>query len=458
MKLTLERVAEFTRGTGSFDPAAMAEGYSIDTRTLRHGDLFFALKGDRLDGHDYVEAALKAGAVAAVVERGQLSRYAEASKLIGVDDTTEALQLLGAAARRLWGRKLIGITGSAGKTTTKEAVAHVRGAHFYVLKSLGNLNNHFGLPMQLLRLEPQHDVAIIEMGMSHAGEIAKLCRIAAPDQGLVTNVGLAHLEYFGTQAGIARAKYELIESLPAGGHAFLNADDAFVSQFGRDFHGKVTTYGIEHPADYRAENIDLRGVLGAQFDVAGPGFRERATLPLIGRHNVLNALAAVAVAAENGISPSDAVARLASLTTGDKRGEVIHTGGAVLINDCYNSNPVALDSMVAALGQTPAMRRVVIAGEMLELGPDSPALHRECGRNMAAHGVAFVVGVRGNGESIVEGAASAGVTAEFVETPEQAGAWLAQNLREGDAVLLKASRGVGLERALAVFTAQRMNS
>ena len=455
MKLSLGRVAEFVQGTGSFDHAPVAEGYSIDTRTLRQGELFIAIKGDRLDGHDYVEAALKAGAVAAVVQWSQTSRYSDSSKLIAVADTTLALQHLGAAARRLWGRKLIAVTGSAGKTTTKECIAHVLGARFHVLKSLGNLNNHFGLPMQLLRLEAQYDIAVIEMGMSHAGEITRLAEIAAPDDGVVTNVGLAHLESFGTQAGIARAKYELIESLPAGGHAFLNADDPYVAQFGRDFHGTVTLFGIQHPADYRAEAISLRGVLGSEFDIVGPGFREHAVVPLMGRHNVLNALVAVAVAAEHGVQPSDAVARLSSLSAGDKRGEVREVAGAILINDCYNSNPQALDSMVAALGQTPAKRRVVIAGEMLELGPSAPELHRECGRNMAANKVDYVVGVRGNGESIAEGAASAGVASEFMETPEQAGGWLVRNLREGDAVLLKGSRGVGLERALAVFEAQR---
>jgi UDP-N-acetylmuramoyl-tripeptide--D-alanyl-D-alanine ligase len=375
--------------------------------------------------------------------------------LIVVADTTLALQNLGAAARRLWGRKLIAVTGSAGKTTTKECIAHVLGAQFHVLKSLGNLNNHFGLPMQLLRLEHQHEFAVIEMGMSHAGEIANLARIAAPDDGVVTNVGLAHLESFGTQADIARSKYELIEALPAGGHAFLNADDPYVAQFGRDFHGQVTLYGIEHPCDYRAQDLVLRGVLGSEFDIVGPGFRESARLALMGRHNVLNALAAVAVAAEHGVKPCDAVARLASLSAGDKRGEVREICGAILVNDCYNSNPQALDCMVAALAQTPARRRVVIAGEMLELGPASPELHRECGRNMALQKADYVLGVRGNGELIAEGAASAGVASEFVETPEQAGDWLARNLREGDAVLLKGSRGVGLERALEVFEAQR---
>jgi UDP-N-acetylmuramoyl-tripeptide--D-alanyl-D-alanine ligase len=455
MKLSLNRVAEFTQAIGTFDRAAIAEGYSIDTRTLRPGDLFFAIHGERLDGHDYVEAALQAGAVAAVIARDQLSRFADRTRLIAVEDSTLALQHLGAAVRRLWGKKLIGVTGSAGKTTTKECIAHVLGVQFQVLKSLGNLNNHFGLPMQLLRLEVQHEIAVIEMGMSHAGEITKLAQIAAPDEGVVTNIGLAHLESFGTQAGIAHAKYELIESLPAGGHAFLNADDPYASQFGRDFHGKVTRFGIQHLSDYRAENVALRGVLGSEFDIIGPGFRESAVVPLIGRHNVLNALVAVAVAAEHGVAPSDAVARLLSLSAGDKRGEVREVSGAILINDCYNSNPQALDSMVAALAQTPAKRRIVIAGEMLELGSSAPELHRECGRNMALNKADYVVGVRGNGEFIAEGAAACGVAAEFVETPEQAGEWLALNLREGDAVLLKASRGVGLERALAVFDAQR---
>ena len=454
MKLSLGRVAEFTEAGGIFDHTAIAEGYSIDTRTLQPGELFLAVKGERLDGHDYVEAALRAGAVAAVISREQLGRFADASKLMVVGETTLALQHLGAAVRRLWGRKLIGVTGSAGKTTTKDCIAHVLGARFHVLKSLGNLNNHFGLPMQLLRLEVQHEFAVIEMGMSHAGEITRLAEIAAPDEGVVTNIGLAHLENFGTQDGIARAKYELIEALPAGGHAFLNADDPYVSQFGRDFHGKVTLYGIEHPCDYRAQSIALRGVLGSEFDVVGPGFREPATMPLMGRHNVLNALAAVAVATEHGVSPCDAVARLGSLSAGDKRGEVREVRGAILINDCYNSNPKALDSMVAVLAQTPARRRIVIAGEMLELGPGAPELHRACGRQMALLKADYVVGVRGNGKFIAEGAAASGVAAEFVETPEQAGEWLARNLREGDAVLLKASRGVGLERALTVFEAE----
>ncbi len=180
MKLTLVRAAEFLQATGEFDPAAIAAGYSIDSRTLQPGELFFAVRGERLDGHDYVEAALSKGAVAAVVEHGQLSRFASKARLLVVADALTALQNLGAAVRRLWGKPLIGVTGSAGKTTTKEAIAHVLGKRYQVLKSQGNLNNHFGMPLQLLKLEPKHEVAVIEMGMSHAGEITALAKLAAP--------------------------------------------------------------------------------------------------------------------------------------------------------------------------------------------------------------------------------------------------------------------------------------
>ena len=271
MKLSLSRAAEFMQATGEFDPAAVASGYSIDSRTLQAGDLFFAVRGERLDGHDYVEAALAKGAVAAVVRDQQLSRFASKARLLAVDDSLIALQRLGAAVRRLWGKPLIGVTGSAGKTTTKEAIAHVLGTRHRVLKSQGNLNNHFGMPLQLLKLEPEHDIAVIEMGMSHAGEITALAKLAAPDCGVVTMVAPVHLEFFASIAAIARAKYELIESLHAGGIAVLNADDEYVSQFGRDFHGRVVTFGLHKPADVSAQNIQSRGPLGSAFDIVADG-------------------------------------------------------------------------------------------------------------------------------------------------------------------------------------------
>jgi UDP-N-acetylmuramoyl-tripeptide--D-alanyl-D-alanine ligase len=314
------------------------------------------------------------------------------------------------------------------------------------------LNNHFGLPLQLLRLQPEHEVAILEMGMSHAGEIAALCKIAAPDWGVVTNVGTAHAENFSDgQAGIARAKYELIASLPRLGTAILNSDDKYVQQFGRDFAGRTIYFGTGKLADPRAESITPMGAEGTRFTVWADGHSTEVNLRLMGEHNVLNALAGIAVGLASGISLEECAASLEQLTPPDKRGQTLQLRGATLINDSYNSNPQALRAMVDTLLTLPAQRTIVVAGEMLELGPAGPRLHRECGEIMGTRGINLVVGVRGEATSIVEGAKAAGAEAIFVPTPEEAGAWLRENLRPGDAVLLKASRGVRLERALEVL-------
>jgi UDP-N-acetylmuramoyl-tripeptide--D-alanyl-D-alanine ligase len=455
MKLPLWRVAEFLPATGSFDPEAVAGGYSIDSRSLQPGELFFAVKGECLDGHDYVEAALAAGAVGAVVRRDQAGRLANPSRLLLVEDSLLALQRLGAAVRRLWAKPLIAVTGSAGKTTTKEIIAHVLATRHTVLKSQGNLNNHFGLPLQLLKLDHEHDIAVIEMGMSHTGEIRALAALAEPNCGVVTMVAPVHLEFFDSVAGIARAKYELIESLPAGGIAVLNADDEYVSQFGRDFHGKVVTFGLHKPADVMAKNIEAHGTAGSVFDLAVDSEAVRAMLPLLGEHSIYNALAGVAVGLQYGIPLSAAVDSLAIVHAGDKRGEVLHYAGATIINDCYNSNPKALESMVRSLAQIPATRHIVVAGEMRELGPAGATLHRDSGRHIGHYGITKLLGVRGLAEAMVEGAREAGVDAEFVSTPEQAGDWLQREIEPGDAVLLKASRGVQLERALEVWMKRR---
>ena len=448
MKLPLARVAEFVGASGEFDRQSVAQAYSIDSRNIRQGDLFFAVRGERLDGHDFVPQALESGAVAAVVGKDLLSRYSSPDRLLAVEDTLTALQTLATAIRRLWGKPVVGITGSAGKTTTKEAIAHVLASRFHVLKSEGNFNNHFGLPLMLLKLEPEHEVAVIEMGMSHAGEITALANIAHPGVGVVTNVAPVHLEFFRSIADIARAKYELIASLPAGSTAILNADDEYVSQFGRDFKGKVVMYGLKPAADIRAEKIENRGSEGSAFDVVVDSCRERAILPLVGAHNVYNALAAVSVGLDRGLTPSEAVAALATLRPADKRGEVLQLGNITVVNDCYNSNPKALDAMVDALAAMPAQRRIVVAGEMLELGPAGEEMHRYAGRHMAEKKIDILLGVRGRAQQMVEGARQAGMRAEYVATPEEAGDWLIREGHEGDVVLLKASRGVKLEKAL----------
>jgi UDP-N-acetylmuramoyl-tripeptide--D-alanyl-D-alanine ligase len=456
MILPLSKIAEFVAASGDLPRGsreAVAQAYSIDSRTIGWGQLFFAVKGERLDGHDFVASALEKGAVGAVVRKDQLHRYASHAQLLAVEDTLVALQTLATAVRKLWGKPLVGVTGSAGKTTTKEAVAHLLATRFRVLKSEGNFNNHFGLPLMLLKLEPEHDVAVIEMGMSHAGEIRALAKIAQPEIGVVTNVAPVHLQFFESLVGIARAKYELIEALPADGTAVLNADDEYVSQFGRDFRGKVVLYGTLPASTVRAENVQPKGADGSEFDVVIGNSRARVQLPLVGSHNVLNALAAVAVGIERGLKLSEAAEALATLAPPDKRGQVVQLGNITVINDCYNSNPKALDAMVDALVAMPARRRIVVAGEMLELGAASEQLHRRAGRHMAEKKVDALLGVRGLAQAMVESAAGAGVRAEFVNTPEAAGEWLARETRDGDVVLLKASRGVKLEKALETWKA-----
>jgi UDP-N-acetylmuramoyl-tripeptide--D-alanyl-D-alanine ligase len=456
VKLSLARIAQALAATGDFDGAAMAEGYMLDSRAIRPGELFFAVKGERLDGHDFVEAALAAGAVAAVVEREQVARYASVQGLIVVEDSLVALQRLAAFVRREWGKPLIAVTGSAGKTTTKEMIAAVLRTRYSVLKTEGNFNNHFGLPLQLLRLEPEHDIAVMELGMSHAGEIAELAKIAQPEYGVVTNVAPVHLGFFQSVAGIARAKQELVDALPRTGTAILNADDEYVSKFGQKSEGKIVMYGMLHPADVRAEKVEERGTAGSAFEAVAGCTRQQVELPLIGRHNVYNALAAIAVGLQHGVSLADAAAALGAMVAVDKRGQVIQIGGATVINDCYNANPRALDFMVDALaGMTPGKggRRIVVAGEMLELGTAGEDLHRRCGTRMAEHGIDIVLGVRGLARYIAEAARQGPKRskAEFVETPEEAGEWLAREVKPGDIVLLKASRGVKLERALEVW-------
>ena len=458
MRLTL---AEAAIGAGAVleTPAGLphagtlfATGYSIDSRTVGPGELFFAVRGERFDGHAFVAAALAKGAVGAVVARSQIASLPDsalAHPLLIAEDPLLALQMLAGHVRRQWGRTLIAITGSAGKTTTKEAVAAALGAKFNVLKSLGNLNNGFGLPLQLLRLTSEHEFAVVEMGMNHAGEIAALARIAAPDWGVVTNVGTAHIENFQDgQAGIARSKFELVAALPANGVAFLNCDDAYVSQFGRGLLGRVRYFGHGPCSDPR--------VLSVHEDAGGLHVRYRAgdregefTLQLLGAHNACNAMAALAVALEAGVDLDAAVAALAALTAGDKRGQILNMGGATILNDSYNSNPEALRSMIRTLASRPASgRRILIAGEMLELGEQGQALHAECGRTAAEAGIDLVVGVRGNAKHLAAAACEGGSECVFLADAEAAGRWLAATLHPGDVVLVKGSRGVHLERTI----------
>ena len=444
------------------DPLAGLAGVSIDSRTLQPGELFLAIRGPRHDGHDFVAQAMDSGAAAGLVDSGRMSQYPQElrARLFSVEDPLEALHRLASRACEMWragkrGRKIGGVAGSLGKTTTKEILAALVSARFRVLKTLGNLNNEYGLPLTLLKLDDAYDAAVIEMGMSHRGELARLARIARPEVGVITRIAVEHLEFFSSVDEIALAERELIENLSwPGATAVLNADDPRVARFAEVAPGRVAWFGESARAEFRAENIESRGVEGSAFDFVSPAGRARLDLPLIGRHNVMNAVAALAAAQEWGITSGDAANVFRSLAPADKRGEVVRfSEGFTVINDSYNSSPTALDSMTELLGATPGYaRRILAAGEMLELGETSPHLHFECGRHAAASGkLDWIFGVRGNAAELIRGATQAGFPAErarFFENSEEAGEHLSRFAVRGDLLLLKGSRGVRMEKIL----------
>jgi len=452
MRLALQQIAGMIGARAPEEGAeAAAGGYSIDSRTLRPGELFFALRGGCSDGHEFVQAALDGGALAAVVEQGRL---APSARLLEVPDPKAALQKLAAEARRQWGGRIVAITGSNGKTTTKEITSALLATRFRVDKSEGNLNNDLGLPLSLLRMKEASEVGVMELGMNHAGELRELAAIAAPQIGLVTNVNLVHLEFFRSVDEIALAKRELIEGLPADGAAVLNADDERVSRFA-DFHrsrgpaAPVVSFGVENTADVRAVGIQDLGLKGTRFRLEACG--QEFFTPLAGRHNLYNTLAALAVARALGLAPvylSDAVA---GLRPARLRGEILEADGIQIINDCYNSNPRAAEMMLDLLATLVARRRVAVLGEMLELGENSEALHRQVGRKAAQAKLSMLAGVGGAARYLVEEAVGEGFpssAAWFFQDAAQAGEHLRTVFQPGDAVLFKGSRGVRLEKAL----------
>nr|MDQ2710874.1 UDP-N-acetylmuramoyl-tripeptide--D-alanyl-D-alanine ligase [Acidobacteriota bacterium] len=364
--------------------------------------------------------------------------------VLEVTDTITALQRLAQSTRTHWGKPVIAVTGSAGKTSTKEIIASLLSLRFTVGKTVGNFNNHIGLPLTLLRIPETAEVAVIEMGMNHAGEIRDLAAIARPQIGVVTNVGYAHIEAFDSVEGIAAAKRELIEALPADGLAVLNADDQRVIGFRGAHLGKVLTYGIGSDADIQAENMAV-GPDGAAFTVRGVRFETKLT----GRHAVSNILAGLVVASSFAIPLADLVRPVAELIPGKMRGQRTEVRGVKVLNDSYNSNPEAARSMIDVLMGEPAQRRIAVLGEMLELGAWADKLHRDLGRYAAERGVDVLVGVCGASRAAVAAVSDAGREAFFFDDAESAGEFLRGFVRQGDAVLFKGSRGTHVERALA---------
>ena len=445
---------EIARAVGSsIDPSygqAAPSGYSIDSRTLKAGDCFIAIQGSRFDGHQFIPEAVRKGASLLILSREEAGKSAAATPCILVKDTLQALQQLAGWVRRRWGKPLIGITGSVGKTTAKDIASHLLAGRFKVFRNHRNFNNHYGLPLSLLQLESEHQLAVMEFGMSATGEIAKLSCIARPDLGVVTNVRPVHLEFFSSLDGIARAKRELIEHLPARGVAFLNNDDARVRKFSRHFAGEVVTFGIERPAAFHVDRMGCRGLDGCEFRVRHRGRSHRLTSPLLGAHNVSNCLPGIALAHRMEMSFQAIADRLLSLEPGQGRGKpLFFEQGICVVDDSYNSNPAALMTMMRLLKGIPGYRRkILVAGEMLELGSDAPRFHQACGRAAAGWGFDLILGVQGLADRMVTSARAFGYDPSrsvFFDDSVEAGEWLAPRIRPGDLILVKGSRGVRTE-------------
>lgn len=446
--------------------------FSIDSRSVGAGELFFALSqqdyaragfnGEFVDAHRFIADAFERGAIAAVARADRVTGDPELEKLkdrlLLVEDAIAALQLLAHRVYTAWNKPVVAITGSAGKTTAKELTAHVlKSAGHRVLKSERNYNNGLGLPLSVLRMVSEghspddYDLAVLEMGMSSpTHEIQRLCRITPPDVGVELMVAPVHLEYLGTIENIAAAKAELIEGLKPEGTAILNADDELVMKMREKHKGKTLTFGIDNAADVSAGDIDTSSLGAIGFRLRTPFGEAPASLAMSGRHNLSNALAASAVGTAFSLTADQIAAALGSAQSPKMRGEVFDfAGGFTIIDDSYNSNPRSLLNMVHTMaeGGKDRKRLIVIAGEMLELGPDEASLHRDAGTEIAGTGIHVLWGVRGLAKEILTGATEAGLAAtRYFDSSDEAATALLSEAKEGDLILVKGSRGVATDK------------
>jgi UDP-N-acetylmuramoyl-tripeptide--D-alanyl-D-alanine ligase len=448
--------AEIAAATGgrvvSGRPDQRVERWSIDTRSLAPGDLFVAVRGDRFDGHDFVAAALAAGAAGAVVTATpalpEAGKAGPAPLLIEVADTTKALQDVAREVRRRSGATVVAITGSAGKTTTKELTAEFLAAKYTVFRNRGNLNNHIGLPLSLLELRSRPDVAVVELGMNHAGEIRTLVGIAEPEVRVWTNVGDAHAGFFASADEIADTKAEILEKARPDDLLVANADDARIRARAGRFAGRIRTFGISDDADYRASRVTHRGLGGMTATLTTPQGEAVVDTPLLGTGNLMNLLAAAVVAGEMGVPLAAIVERAATMVPAARRGELVRLpGGITLIDDSYNSSPAALKKALETVAaSTGSARKIAVLGEMLELGAHADRLHAECGRAAAAAGLDLLIAVGGDAAGrLADAAREAGMDrAAVIHVPASAeAAELARRkVRPGDLVLVKGSRGI----------------
>ncbi|MEN6370880.1 MAG: UDP-N-acetylmuramoyl-tripeptide--D-alanyl-D-alanine ligase [Armatimonadota bacterium] len=419
-------------------------GVSTDTRTIKPGDLFFALISENSDGHRFAAAAVEKGASGVVVSQDVDAE----GTVIRVPDTLVALGDLAAWYRRQFNVRAVGITGSVGKTSTKEMIAAVLGRRFNVLKNAGNFNNEIGAPLTIFQLQPEHDILVQEMAMRLPGEITELAEIVRPDIGVITNIGISHIERLGSRDAIAAAKSELLEALPMEGIAVLNADDPYFEFLSGKVPCNVTSYGVK-AGDVRAENVKMDADGRPRFTVVVGEASFDVALPVIGEHNVLNALAAVAVGLCFGVSKEEIAAGLESLSSTEKRANVIEcSGGYKVIDDSYNASPASMTGALKTLAVMDGARKIAVLGDMKELGDHAEAAHTEVGKVAAESGLSMLVTVGELAKNISSGAKSAGFTGDILEfyTSDEAAAGLKGVIKAGDVVLVKASRSMETEK------------
>jgi len=444
---------------------------STDSRAIHPGDLFVALKGERFDGHDFVPAVLASGAAGAIVHDqyrlpegivgSKATRGRAAPLLLGVREPLFAYQQLATHYRSRFDIPVVAVTGSNGKTTTKDMVASALAQRWYVLKTESNFNNRIGVPATLFRLNSRHKAAVVEMGVDQQGQTTRLCEIVRPTIGVITNIGPDHLEFFGSMEGSAQAKAELLEFLPADGAAILNADDVYFDYLAARTRCRVVSFGFTDKADVRAVHVKTNVRRGTMFRLLLPG-KVRHTIVQMkvhGTHNVTNALAAAAVGVVLNLPGAVIAQGLARFRPAAMRSQVVTHHGVHIINDCYNANPASMKVAIQLLAQwSPARERIAVLGDMLELGTETQRMHRDVGRFLASQNVSRLIVAGLLGREIAEGARQGGMASvRIAETVDAAAAadLLRTVVQQGDVVLVKASRGIKMEQVVQTVTGMR---
>jgi UDP-N-acetylmuramoyl-tripeptide--D-alanyl-D-alanine ligase len=455
-KITCRDILEATKGkliSGEADTEVLR--VSTDSRKIIDGDLFIPLKGERFDGHDYIPAALEAGARAVLTHKDIGPVHSKC--VIRVDNTSTALLDLAGWYRRKFDIPFVGITGSVGKTSTKDMVAGVLSRKFRVLKTEGNFNNEIGLPLTIFNLDSSHQAAVIEMGMSGFGEISRLTAVARPDIAIITNIGVSHIEKLGSRQNILKAKMEILEGLSEKGLVVLNGDDKLLYGLKDLLNFRTVFYGIDECCDYQAYNIHTAGEQGTSFEITVGTEDYKVHVPAPGVHNVYNALAAIAVGLELGLTMNEIIDGIASFAPGNMRMNIINRGDIKIIDDTYNASPQSMEAAITVLKDISAgnRRTVAVLGDMLEMGEWAYDAHYNVGKFAASKKIDYIITVGDNGRVIAKGALESGFDANCAfsfNNNAEVNRFLKDFVKSGDVILVKGSRGMKMEEIIRQLT------